>query len=58
MLIESFTPYLELVLEISLIMMSRFLDSGFTMFDKIPKTKSKTINQFMENYMGPEVMLH
>ena len=36
----------------------RFIDSGFSCRKEIPKTKKVTLQQFIELYSGPEVVLH
>lgn len=57
MLIQSVLPFVNLFLVIGLNLLLRYLDSGNTMFDEVPKTKMKNILHYIQNVAGPEVEL-
>jgi hypothetical protein len=57
MLIKSLLPWIKLAL-ISFVKCSkRMKDSGCSMNDLIPKSRSKTIEQYVDSRVGPEVKL-
>jgi|TARA_B110000285_G_C14919580_1_gene511938 hypothetical protein len=57
MLIKSFLPWLKCLGFTLGSTIKRRKDSGKTLFDKIPVTKSLTVKQYVTIHAGPEVKL-
>lgn len=51
-------PYIQILMIQAKKLIQRFLDSKLTMFNEVPKTKKVTIQQFINVYAGPEVVVH
>ena len=59
MIINSFMPWINFVLLCVIKFIFRFLDSGLSYYrDEKPKTKAKTIQDYVQLYAGPEVEIH
>jgi hypothetical protein len=57
MLIQSVLPFVNLLTVVGTNLLLRYLDSGRTMFEKVPATKKKNMLQYIRNVAGPEVEL-
>lgn len=57
MMIQSIIPFVNLITVVGTNLLLRFLDSGKSMFDKVPVTKLKNMLQYIQNVAGPEVEL-
>ena len=58
MFIQSMMPYIQLTIMLTKKLILRFKDSKFTLFDEFPKTKKITIQQYVDLYSGPDVVVH
>ena len=58
MVINSFMPWVNGIILVAIKSLMRFIDSRCSFLSDKPKTRLKTIQQYVQLYAGPEVEIH
>ena len=58
MILHSLIPYLDLARITGTLAIRKYLDSGSTRNDLLPRSKCKTVQQFISTHAGPEIELY